>query len=284
MTSTEPVEERSREQHQRYYGLFGADPVSGDGLAELRTSIRQIGQQASDVQAWLAHSGFTFAADAGLAAAARDDHHAFGDAAAIAAAAAAAADSSAQLNIRGAAAIAAYMEGETAHLSVIPDKGSPDGMLQALATIDTHQGKSLSAVEQLAGTAQDLGQLAQMAGPHTAFAPPQLSQMPSMQQLAEIAQQHVSTGLEQLAQPIAPPPTAQPEIIEPLAPDDGHGESRSAPGEHLRDVASHDPIPVVVEPSHQPDTPEATLPNSQSPSPHSTGRPYPDPKRSAPQR
>ena len=252
MTSAERVGEQSREQHHRYYGLFGSDPVSGDGFAELHTSIRELGQHAADIHTFLARTEFTSAADAGLAAAQRGDRRAFDEAAAIASAAAAATDGSAQLNIRGAAAIAAYMEGEAAKLSVIPDKGSPDGIVQTLATIDSHQSKSLSTVEQLASTAQHLGQFAQMAGPGPIPAPVQLSQLSEGHLWEAPAQAAPTPRPEQLSQPFATPGhDASP-------PPDTHSEIPSVPIEQLREIArqeSTSPTSEAPEPQQQPDLP-----------------------------
>jgi hypothetical protein len=244
VTSVEQVGEQSRAQHHRYYGLFGADPANGDGFNELNTSIREIGEQAADIQAWLAGSGFTSAADEGLLAALRDDQSTFGAAAAIAAAAAAVADSSAQLNLSGAAAIAAHMQGEMSQLSVIPDKASPDGVLHALATIDNHQAKSLSAVEHFASAAQDLGQLAQMASPHPDPVPAQLTQMSDSRHLAGIAQPAPTSGLEQLSQPLAQLPSQQLDSAPtpPTVVGDGQ-QNRSAPSEHDHTVTITDVRP-----------------------------------------
>ncbi|WP_293003772.1 hypothetical protein [Mycobacterium sp.] len=252
MTSVERVGEQSREQHHRYYGLFGSDPVNGDGFAELHTSIRELGQHAADVHTFLARTEFTSAADAGLAGAQRGDRTAFNDAAAIASAAAAAADGSANLNIRGAAEIAAYMEGEAAKLSVIPDKGSPDGIAQTLATIDSHQSKSLSTVEQLASTAQHLGQFAQMAGPGPTPAPVQLSQLSHGHSWESPAQASPTPAPVPLSQPFASPPTLEhsspPASDEPLA-----------PIQHLHDMDSQRSASSVAPPSpEQPESP--TLP------------------------
>lgn len=281
----ERVGEQSREQHHRYYGLFGSDPVNGDGFAELHTSIRELGQQASDVHAYLARAEFTSAADTGLAAALRGDRDAFGEAAAIASAAAAAADSSAQLNIRGAAAIAAHMEGEAARLSVIPDKDSPDGVMQTLATIDTHQAKSLSTVEQFAATAQDLGQFAQMAGTHAIPTPPQLSQIAENHPFAAPAQFAPATGLEQLYQPSAAPPAHPESQDRALAPGE-RLETPAPPIDHLHDVARHDPTPTAPASIESLDQPDAVSgprhPDSAAARPDS--RPTADLKRAKPHR
>lgn len=249
VTSVERVGQQSREQHHRYYGLFGADPVNGDGFAELHTSIRELGQHAADIHTFLARTEFTSAADAGLAGALRGDRTAFNDAAAIASAAAAATDGSANLNIRGAAEIAAYMEGEAAKLSVIPDKGSPDGIAQTLATIDSHQSKSLSTVEQLASTAQHLGQFAQMAGPGPTPTPVQLSQLSHGHAWEAPAQAAPTPGPVPLSQPFASPPAL--EHSSPLA-----GADHLASVEHLRDPDSQKPGSSVAPPSpQQPDPP-----------------------------
>jgi hypothetical protein len=286
VTSVERVGEQSREQHHRYYGLFGSEPVNGDGFAELHTSIRELGQQASDVHAYLARVEFTSAAEAGLAAALRGDRDAFGEAAAIASAAAAAADGSAQLNIRGAAAIAAHMEGEAARLSVIPDKDSPEGVMQTLATIDTHQAKSLSTVEQFAATAQDLGQFAQMAGTHAIPTPPQLSQIAENYPFAALAQSAPITGLEQLSQPSATPPAHPESQDRPSAPP---GESQETPSpsiDHRRDVASHDPSPGAPAAIEYQDQPVAVSGprHPDSAAAGSDGRPNADVKCAGPHR
>lgn len=277
MTSVERVGQQSREQHHRYYGLFGSDPANGDGFAELCTSIRELGQQAADAHAHLARTEFTSAADAGLAAALRGDRDAFGAAATVASAAAAAADGSAQLNLRGAAAIAAHMEGEAATLSVIPDKHSPDGMMQSLATIDNHQTKSLSTVEQFASTAQDLGQFAQMAGAHSFPAPPQLSQLSQGHSWEALAQSSSIPGPQPLSQPSAAPPAH--DHSAPL-------EAASAPLEHLREMTRQDSAPPAhpeIEQTHQRPDPPQPDEHVEVVAANTDNRSQPDVRRTKPQ-
>ena len=280
MTSAERVGEQSREQHHRYYGLFGSDPVNGDGFAELHTSIRELGQHAADIHTFLARTEFTSAADAGLAAAQRADRGAFDDAAAIASAAAAATDGSAQLNIRGAAAIAAYMEGEAAKLSVIPDKGSPDGIVQTLATIDSHQSKSLSTVEQLASTAQHLGQFAQMAGPGPIPTPVQLSQLSEGHLWEAPAQAAPTPGPELLSQPFATPPAH-----DPSPPTGTHSEIPSVPIEQLREIARQEFTPPTLETPEPQQQQDPAVDEHTDATPGNTDiRPHPDIRRAKPHR
>lgn len=40
----------SREQHQRYYELFGTNPVRGDGLRELAAYSHELSQQTREIR------------------------------------------------------------------------------------------------------------------------------------------------------------------------------------------------------------------------------------------
>ncbi|MBI2699706.1 MULTISPECIES: hypothetical protein [Mycobacterium] len=50
MSAIDALVAASQEQHRRYYELFGANPVRGDGLRELAAFSHDVGQQARDIR------------------------------------------------------------------------------------------------------------------------------------------------------------------------------------------------------------------------------------------
>lgn len=50
MSAIDALVAASQEQHRRYYELFGANPVRGDGLRELAAFSYNLGQQVRDIR------------------------------------------------------------------------------------------------------------------------------------------------------------------------------------------------------------------------------------------
>ncbi|MFV8227417.1 hypothetical protein [Mycolicibacterium fortuitum] len=50
MSPIEAVVEESQQQHVRYHGLYGSNPVRGDGLREVARLSREAGRQAREVR------------------------------------------------------------------------------------------------------------------------------------------------------------------------------------------------------------------------------------------
>jgi hypothetical protein len=160
MAAVDDLEAQSQQQHQNFYDLFGANPASGDGFVDVHNLGRQVGHQTQQARAEVVGSNFSTAVVPAAASATTSDHVPFEQHAATARTAGQVADASAQVNIRGAADVLANSRNEAAQFAAIPDRNSPEGVLQALNTISSNQAKSLETVQQSAAKEQQLGQQA----------------------------------------------------------------------------------------------------------------------------
>jgi hypothetical protein len=61
MSPIEALAQESQEQHQRYYDLFGTNPVRGDGLREIAAYSHELGKQARDIRAQVLALNFSTA-------------------------------------------------------------------------------------------------------------------------------------------------------------------------------------------------------------------------------
>ena len=157
MAAVDDLEEQSQQQHQRFYDLFGAEPATGQGFTDVSDLGRQVGQQVQEARSEVIRSNFSTSVIPTLARATTTDHVPFTDHARTAATAAEVSDASAQVNIRGAAAVLANSRNESAQFAAIPDRNSPEGIMQALNTINRHQSQSLDTVRESAAEEQKLG-------------------------------------------------------------------------------------------------------------------------------
>jgi hypothetical protein len=160
VAAVDDVEEQSQQQHQRFRDLFGANPAGGTGFTDVSNLGRQAGQQAQEARSGVIGSNFSSAVIPNMAAATTTDHEPFDSHARMAATAAQVSDASAKVNIRGAENVAANARNESAQFAAIPNRNSPEGMLQALNTINRYQTQSLDTVTQSATEEQRLGQRA----------------------------------------------------------------------------------------------------------------------------
>lgn len=157
----------SQEQHRRYLELFATNPVSGDGLRDLASHIRTVSQIAQGIRREVIGLDFSTEVIAPYTAATEPDHLPLDKAAAVFEVAASVADTSTQINVDGARAIASNAQSETSQVSAVADPESPAGTAAIVAIIERHQAEAAAIVQKSSLGEQIAGQRAVAAGGDT---------------------------------------------------------------------------------------------------------------------
>lgn len=162
-----PIEQlivESQEQYQRYYELYGTRPVTGEGFVEFANVAGSLSRNVQDTRDGIRATRFSSTVIDTYSAATAADHQPLEAAAQAGHIAARAADSSAEVNIAGAAEILGIAREETAQIAAVPDPDSAEGQTAILAIISKHQSKAAKTVAESSAKQQAIGQRAAGTG------------------------------------------------------------------------------------------------------------------------